>query len=152
MEPRVYRTGGGWRVFGIGFGAVMITIGVFLFATALFQHSSNFIAYPMGALAIYMGFCLAANAMAGRVVFYPDAIEVSNFFKSRRLNRDEIGAKTFWNASCPIYLLYPLSRDLKTLKVEAAFRQDATFKDWMAGIPDANKDFFRQRVGSQAGR
>ena len=141
MEPHVYRPGKGWVIFGVGFGVACALLAAVLVATA----SGNFIAYPLAATALYMGFCAAANTIKSRVVLYPDAIEVSNFFRSQRFTRDEIGAKSFINVRLPTYFLYPWSKDVKKLKVEVAFPQDSIFQEWMASIPDADKAFLRGR-------
>jgi hypothetical protein len=67
MERHIYRPAIGWQVFGAGVGAAIIAIGVTIAVTTFFQVSASpdtpdVIAYPMAAMAIYMGFCVAANA------------------------------------------------------------------------------------------
>src|SRR6266404_3292658 len=151
MEPRTYRTGIGWLVFTVGVGAVMIALSIASMVIISFPDSGVqiraplWIGYLFFSLGIVMGAFIAVGMITNRVVLYPDAVEVACLFNKRRLERREIGAKMVMMTGCLTYVLYPWSKGKKKLSVGVVFPMDATFRDWMTGIPDADKAFFRGR-------
>jgi hypothetical protein len=151
MEPHVYRPGKGWLMFTVGVGVAMIILGIISITIISFPapgvqvRAPIWIGYLFCSIAISMGGFIAAGMIANRVFLYTDAIEVAGLFNSRRLERREIGAKMVMAAGCLTYVLYPWSKDKKRLMVGVVFPLDAAFRDWMEGIPDADKAFFRGR-------
>jgi len=92
-----------------------------------------------------MGFGYIVSVFTKRIILSQDFIEVSDIRSSRRLTRQEIGAKALLPAPVPLYVLYPWSKNTKSLMIEVAFTPDQTFQDWIGSIPNADKSFYRGR-------
>jgi hypothetical protein len=68
-----------------------------------------------------------------------------------RMLRSDIAAKKklgIPSIFMPTYVLYPKAQDAKKLAIWVP-KEDDYFRSWIAGIPDADKQFFRDRRKSK---
>jgi hypothetical protein len=87
------------------------------------------------------------TSLRGRVVLYPDAIEIRSGlpFWNRRLERKDIAVKVTRWAYVPIHILVPRDKAQKKLTVGMMGSEDDYYREWVAGIPDAEGGSLRSR-------
>jgi len=156
-EPHVYRRSRGGRVFFVGVGAVLAFIGVFFITAPVWCYFADIVprgplsafafTTVLGCLGLSLGSVMVISTLTGQIDLYADAIEVRSAlpFGNRRLERKDIAAKLTMFIYVPTYVLYPRRKDQKKLTVSVMGTEDDYYREWMAGIPDADREFFRSR-------
>jgi hypothetical protein len=151
MEPHIYKPGVSELTLCVGFGSLMVIGGVlgvvafFIPPAGIHPENATWLWFLICFAAVGMGTLITVGATTYRVVLFADAIEVRGIFNRSRLERREIGAKMLIPFGTPFYVLYPWQKKQKRLRVGIPFHPDATFSDWMASIPNADKVFLRAR-------
>jgi hypothetical protein len=153
VYPRIYRYGISLRAYLLLAGSVALIGGpaamawVVLwsdppppnrFAAAIYGSSLGIACMLMGA-----GFILAA--IKQHIILYADAIETVGIFFRRKLRREDIGAKAISPGIIPSTVLIPWRKDQRRMQIENSFNIDEVYRQWIDGIPDADRDFFRDR-------
>src|ERR1700722_6522894 len=98
----VYRTTGLPLVLGCGIGVVMAASEIIIPSAEWLTDTSRTLGHKailtaVGALAIGMGYCVAAGLIRGRVLLYDDAIETTGALRRRRLAKTDIlGKAMIW--------------------------------------------------------
>jgi hypothetical protein len=157
IRPDVYKTPMGSSIAFVGLGAPLAVGGV-VFLTAPIWYSFVGIVppNPLSALALVVvlgcvgcgvGGFMAISTITTRVDLYPDAIEVRSAlpFLNRRLERKDIAAKTTTYLYIKMDVLYPRNKGQKRLSLGMLGTEDDYYREWMAGIPDADQNFLRDR-------
>lgn len=144
-------------MFFVGVGAVLAFIGVFFitapvwcyFAGIVLRGPLSAFAFTtvLGCLGLLLGSFMVVSTLTGRIDLYADAIEVHSVlpFGNRRLERKDIAAKLTTFIYVPTYVLYPRRKDQKKLTIGLMGTEDDYYRQWMAGIPDADREFSKSR-------
>jgi hypothetical protein len=98
---------------------------------------------PLLAMAVLAGLwaLLASRWARRRVILYEDCIEVSGLFLTRKLKRSEIlgrrmGGTDSRNAHGGAhYVIVPVDKGVKELRLPPYLNGDKDFRSWMDGIP-----------------
>jgi hypothetical protein len=92
----------------------------------------------MGSVAGLWGLLLSSPAHR-RVVLHEDGIEVLGWFSGRKLNRSEIlgrrmeGTRSVYGIAH--YVIVPVDKTIKVLRLPTHLNEDKDFRAWMDGIP-----------------
>ncbi len=140
--PRTYRIEPATRRFIVGVAILLPAIGLtgdLLQLTGVIHRSlrgAGLIANAAGFLAISLLLWWGASR---RVTLFGDAIEVSNWFSTRRLRRDQIRSRrigrggrfrTVW-----YHVLVPADPRARPLKLPPFLEMDQALSSWIASIP-----------------
>jgi hypothetical protein len=96
---------------------------------------------------------LAIMATTYKAIYDSDAVEIRSALPfppslwgraTGRMLRSEVAAKKSFSIFMPTYVLYPKARKTRNLMIWVP-KEDDFFRDWIAGMPDADKQFFRNR-------
>jgi hypothetical protein len=155
----------GWRVAAIGLAALMGCCGLLLIYWSIFVDTRPFpvpswMLFLTGLFGIAEIAYLAILTTTFKASYDSDAVEIRcavpfppswwGRTTGRMLRSDVAAKKKFGIGSIfmPTYVLYPKARNEKNLVIWAR-KEDEYFRNWIAGIPDANKQFFRNRRESK---
>ncbi len=123
----------------------MASLGGVAAAVSLFDVIKKPIPVVCSGLALFlMGSFIIRGVLTYRVTLTADYAEVNNGlpFGTRRMLRKDIAAK---HIDRSYLLLYPNDKKMRPLGVGMTVRQDEYFRQWMAEVPWANPEFFKQR-------
>jgi hypothetical protein len=161
-EVRIYRQGLWWRVTGLVLAFVSACGGFLLMYWSVFTdigsipgwHTAPWFVLTVGLLGVALAlFCTAVTTI--KAIYDSDAVEIRGVIpfpwwmgrsRTGRMLRSDIGAKKrigFFFLP-PTYVLYPRARNKWTLTIWIP-KEDDYFRNWIAGIPDADRQFFRNR-------
>lgn len=156
METHSYQVSAGWKMFAAMFGVgVTFFAGLFIWAVAYSEPGSMgamgmAITYGFGFLLATLALLMAAGIISNRLELSEDHIEIYGEINgrrllARRLERRDIAAKMFVPGAGSGYVLYPWRREQKKLPVSSIFASDDYLRRWIAAIPNADREFLRNR-------
>jgi hypothetical protein len=141
--PHIYRVEQTTRRFLYGFSLLLVA---FFFVMTV-VHLEGFMRRPLSlsqlmaidSLFTLFALLVCANA-SRRVLVYEDAIEVAGWLSTRKLQRQEILGRRMgrlaWQAGGgSFYILVPLDKMRKELKLPPFLKVDKVFLSWMKAIP-----------------
>lgn len=146
--PRAYRLGFSFRIAAILFAMSMAGASLFgiIYTTIVPSHIARPLVFAaVLTLSLPLWAWAIASAIKSCVILDRDGIEVVSLFRTRRMERKDIGAKMYMFAGYPRYLLIPRSKKGRWLDVGLLFQTDETFKRWLASIPDVDREYLRNR-------
>jgi hypothetical protein len=149
-DVRIYRQSLGWRVAAVAIATVTGCGGLWLMHWSFYLDSklaAGWALSTVGSLGIAEGAFVAIAMTTSKAIYYPDAVEIRcaiPFPRSTgRMLRSDIAAKKNRSILMPTYLLYPKERSERKLFIWVPKENDY-FRNWIAGIPDADRQFFRK--------
>jgi hypothetical protein len=159
-ETRIYGQSLGWCIVAVAFATVTGCCGLWLLHWSFYADYMNsklaagWSLSALGSLYIASGALIAIAMATHKVVYGPDGVEIRCAIPFPRwtgwMLRSDIAAKRnvsiFWLK--PAYELYPKERNQRQLTIWVPKRDDY-FRNWIAGIPDADREFFRNRRRSK---
>jgi hypothetical protein len=145
--PRVYRPGGGWRIFLL---LVSFLLGGFA-AAGLWYFGTGHEVGTLASKLFLVGICLAFVLMSAyliawifltRLTLWPDRVESRDLIRTRTLyRRDILGRRIVEQHNAPSMLvLFPRSSSAKKMKISNMFRLDALFTEWIGSLPDLDAE------------
>jgi hypothetical protein len=97
------------------------------------------------AMGLFGGICalLMYQYTHRRAILYDDGIEVSGWFSSRKLKRNEILGYHHQGSSGPyggnVYIIFPMDKSARVLRLPPFLHTDEDFFSWLEGIPKIKK-------------
>jgi hypothetical protein len=162
LVPHVYKTPLAAKILFISFGSIFLAIGVFFLGAPIWCSFAEIIPRDpvvvfalttvLACCGIGVGVAMVVASIKRHIDLYPEAIVVDSGlpFGYRRLERKDIAAKMITFVYVPIYVLYPKMKGQRALRVGTTGSKDDYFRQWMDGIPNADKDFLRKRFWHRA--
>ena len=155
-EVRIYRLSLGWRAAAMVFATLAGCGGLWLMHWSFYADYINsklaagWALFTVGSLGIAEGAFVAIAIMTYKAVYDLAGVEIRCAIPFRGLHtrwlRSDTAAKK--NASIlmlmPAYVLYPKERNARKFLIWVP-KEDDYFRNWIAAIPDADRQFFRNR-------
>ncbi len=140
--PRSYRMSAGWTVFMLLFGVAAVAGGAYG-AWYFFQPGSardplsGLVLAGVCALFLVFGLYVILWVLKGRVVLYPDRIEVYEALTRRTLSRDQIlGRRSQQGRKSPGTIILVPREGLRNIKLALVYKMDEPFRRWIFSLPD----------------
>jgi hypothetical protein len=150
----------GSRVANLAIAALMACDGLLLVYLSVFTDARRVIPIPVW---VIVTLCLLAIAMVAylvimtvslKAIYDSEAVEIRcaiplprlwlRFRQTGRMLRSDIAAKRNLSIFWPSYVLYPKERNKGKLAIWVP-KEDEYFRNWIAGIPDVDRQFFWNR-------
>jgi hypothetical protein len=144
----------GWRFANLAIAALMACDGLAFVYLSFFTNARRLIPIPVWVivtlclLSIAMVAFLVTMTLSFKAIYDSEAVEIRcaiplprlwlRFRQTGRMLRSEIAAKNKFINFMPTYVLYPKDRNQKKLAIWVP-KEDDYFRDWIAGIPDADR-------------
>jgi len=153
----------GWRVASIGLAILLGCNGLVLIYWSIFADIKPYPSWAFfwtGLFGIALVAFMAIVTTTLKAIYDSDAVEIRCAISLPpsllgrtigRMLRSDIAAKKklgIPSIFVPTYVLYPKARNKKNLMIWVP-KEDDYFRSWIAGIPDADKQFFRNRRKSK---
>jgi hypothetical protein len=150
----------GWRVLTLVLAALLACGGLVLMYWSIFTNLKlvtripAWLIFTEGLLAIPFAACLVIMMMTHKAIYDSEAVEIRcaiplprlwfRFRQTGRMLRSDIAAKRNLSIFWPAYVLYPKERNKGKLAIWIP-KEDDYFRNWIAGIPDVDRQFFWNR-------
>lgn len=148
--PRTYGVAARYRVLFLLLGGAVLLgglLGMWYFGSG---HEMRSAREALVFVVLCFGFTLLGGALvlyvsSTRLTLYPDAIELRDFVKTRRLRRQDIAGRRVLEAQhVSVLMLEPERGRGKPLKITRVLATDAIAEAWFATLPDLDaKDLER---------
>jgi hypothetical protein len=157
-DARIYGQHLGWRIVAIAIATVAGCCGLWLLHWSFYADYMNsklavgWAMSTLGSLYIAFGAVMAIAMTTLKAVYGPEGVEVRCAIPFPGWNglmlRDDIAAKANISINVlmlmPTYVLYPKEWNKKKLTIWVP-KEDDYFRNWIAGIPNADRQFIRNR-------